>query len=243
LKRRYAAFFALAALMLTRSLLPPPGAAVAAAGETRLPASQTKYVALTFDDGPRADTTPRLLDGLRQRGASATFFLVGEQIDANADVVKRMKEEGHQVGNHTWSHIRIKGASNALVEAEVSKTDAEIRKVLGDGVYWVRPPYGLIDESQEKLFTVPLVRWSVDPEDWKLRNADADVKAVLSHVRPGDIILMHDSVPASVDAALRIVDTLEAQGYEFVTVQELLELYGVTPQPGVAYRSARLQQG
>ena len=126
----------------------------------------------------------------------------------------------------------------ATVDSEVGRTDALLRLLLGEGTYWVRPPYGLLDEGQRSWFTVPLVHWMVDPEDWRLRDADKDVAAVLKAVKPGDIILMHDSVPASVDAALRIVDTLQSQGYTFVTVEELLQLNGVTPEPGVLYRSA-----
>lgn len=232
------AFLAAAALLLGLSAL-PSGESAAVGGEASISAEERKYVALTFDDGPRRDTTERLLDGLRERGASATFFLVGEQIDANTDLVERMRDEGHQVGNHTWSHVKLQGTSAVRLKEEVGKTDAKLRDVLGEGTYWVRPPYGLLNEAQDRLFSVPLVHWSVDPEDWKLRNADADVKAVLSKVQPWDIILMHDSVPASVDAALRIVDTLEAQGYEFVTVEELLALNGVKAQAGVQYRSAR----
>jgi peptidoglycan/xylan/chitin deacetylase (PgdA/CDA1 family) len=231
------AFLLAAALLLAG--IARTGPAAAAGGAAALPkAGEVQYVALTFDDGPRRDTTGPLLDGLRKRGASATFFLVGEQIAANADLVKRMQAEGHQVGNHTWSHTKLQGADNGEVLWEIGKTDAALRSLLGDGVYWVRPPYGLLDERQRSLFRVPLVQWSVDPEDWKLRSADADVRAVLSRVKPGSIILMHDSVPASVTAALRIVDAMEAEGYVFVTVAELLALSGVEPRAGTLYLSA-----
>lgn len=230
-------FGLLAAAAFCWTVLSAPSAEMAASAGTRLP-QETRYVALTFDDGPRASTTGRLLDGLRERGASATFFLIGEQIAGNEGLVRRMKAEGHQVGNHTWTHVRLQGAGDAAVRREIGDTDAALRRVLGDGAYWVRPPYGQVTDGQRALFSVPLVHWDVDPQDWKLRNADRDVQAVLSHVQPGDIILMHDYVPASVDAALRIVDELEAQGYEFVTVEELLALSGVTPEAGRMYHSA-----
>lgn len=212
--------------------------ALPAAGSAELEA-QPKFVALTFDDGPVARTTRRLLDGLRERGASATFFLVGNQIGVNEDLVIRMKAEGHQVGNHTWDHTKLQGADSAVVLEQVSRTDQKIRELLGDGDYWVRPPYGLVNENQRALFKTPLVRWSVDPEDWKRQNVAGDVQAVLSKVQPGDIILMHDSYAPSVDAALQIVDALQSKGYEFVTVKELLALNGIEPQPGVIYRSGR----
>lgn len=213
--------------------------AVPADGWAELPAEEPKYVALTFDDGPRSNTTGLLLDGLLVRGASATFFLVGQQIPGNEDLVLRMRDEEHQVGNHSWSHCLLQEKSDAALLGEIQKTEDLLREILGDGSYWTRPPYGLLSERQKKLFSTPLVHWSVDPEDWKLRDTEKDVEAVLSRVRPGDIILMHDSVPQSVDAALRIVDELQAQGYVFVTVEELLRLNDVTPQSGVFYLSSR----
>ena len=205
--------------------------------------SETKYVALTFDDGPRACTTSRLLDGLRERGASATFFLIGQQIAGNENLVRRMKNEGHQVGNHTWDHVKLQGKSASVVSREICRTDNTIRDVLGDGTYWVRPPYGLLNRNQYCCFSTPLIHWSVDPEDWKLRNTEKVTAAVLKKVQPGDIILLHDAYQTSVDAAFQIVDTLEDEGYEFVTVKELLALYGVTPQAGKFYTDAREKTG
>ena len=199
-----------------------------------LPAD-VKYIALTFDDGPRRGTTERLLDGLRERGASATFFLVGEEIAGSEDLVKRMAAEGHQVGNHTWSHVRLAGIAPETAEEEVRKTQEVLEELLGEGTYWLRPPYGLIDEGMET--TVPMVKWSVDPRDWESRNTAQVTQAVLRDARPNAIILLHDIYPSSVEAALQIVDTLEAEGYWFVTVEELLRLNGVMPEAGVMYRS------
>ena len=200
---------------------------------------ETKYVALTFDDGPRADSTARLLDGLAERGVKATFFLIGEQIEANAPLVQRMAAEGHQVGNHTWSHVRLAEAEAATVTEQLAKTDMALRTLLGEDDYWVRVPYGLIRDDQRGLFSQPLIQWSVDPEDWRLRDADQVTDFVLTNVQPGDIILLHDSLEPSVDAALRIVDALRQQGYTFLTVRELLDAAGVTPEAGVRYRSVK----
>ncbi|MBU5627975.1 polysaccharide deacetylase family protein [Oscillibacter sp. MSJ-2] len=213
---------------------PEPDAVVSAEADVEI----THYVALTFDDGPRRVTTERLLDGLRQRGASATFFLIGQQIEENADVVQRMKAEGHQVGNHTWSHVKIEGMKQGEAQEEIRLTDQLLKELLGEDTYWLRPPYGLIEQRERPWITVPMVQWSVDPEDWKYQNADRVVSSVLNHVEPGSIILLHDTYPTSVDAALRIVDTLQGQGYEFVTVEELLALSGVAPQAGTMYLSA-----
>lgn len=202
--------------------------------QAELPA-EPKYIALTFDDGPRRGTTERLLDGLRERGASATFFLVGEEIAGNEDLVRRMTAEGHQVGNHTWSHVRLAGTAPETAAEEVRRTQAALEEVLGEGTYWLRPPYGLIDEDMETA--VPMVKWSVDPRDWESRNAAQVTRAVLRDARPNAIILLHDIYPSSVEAALAIVDALETEGYWFVTVEELLRLNGVTPEAGVMYRS------
>lgn len=208
--------------------------ALPADAQADLPA-EMKYIALTFDDGPRRGTTERLLDGLRERGASATFFLVGEEIAGSEDLVRRMAAEGHQVGNHTWSHVRLAGTAPETAAEEVRKAQAALEEVLGEGTYWLRPPYGLIDEDME--IGVPLVKWSVDPRDWESRNAAQVTQAVLRDARPNAIILLHDIYPSSVEAALRIVDALEEEGYWFVTVEELLRLNGITPEAGVMYRS------
>ncbi|MCI9375771.1 MAG: polysaccharide deacetylase family protein [Oscillibacter sp.] len=200
-------------------------------------AEDIKYVALTFDDGPRKGTTDRLLNGLRDRDASATFFLVGEQIEANQELVARMRDEGHQIGNHTWSHQRLADASPALISQEVGRTEEILESLLGGGEYWLRPPYGLVSPGSEDLITVPMVKWSVDPRDWESRDTEKVVQAVLQDVRPNSIILLHDIYPTSVDAALRIVDVLAEKGYWFVTVEELLLLNGIAPQAGAMYRN------
>lgn len=209
---------------------------LAADGAAQIPA-ETNYVALTFDDGPRRGTTDRLLEGLKERGASATFFLVGEEAERYPELVRRMQAEGHQVGNHTWRHVRLEGASTAVIQEEVGKTEELLETLLGGSGYWLRPPYGLITPGTEKLVRVPMVKWSVDPRDWENKNTDKVVQAILKHVKPNSIILLHDIYDTSVDAALKVVDTLEAQGYCFVTVEELLCLNGVTPEAGELYRT------
>ena len=201
--------------------------------------SETKFVALTFDDGPRVGTTNRQLDGLRERGASATFFLVGSRIAGNEKLVLRMRDEGHQIGNHSWDHKELRNASKAILYREIGCTDEAIREVCEGEDYWIRPPYGLMGKRQRACLSAPLIHWSVDPEDWKLLDAQKVADAVLKEVRPGDIILLHDIYPTSVDAAFKIIDALEEQGYECVTVEELLALYGVVPQKGRFYTSAR----
>lgn len=200
---------------------------------------EPKYVALTFDDGPRRETTARLLDGLLERGASATFFLVGERLEGSEDLILRMKNEGHQVGSHTYSHIRLDGSDTAGQLQNIRAGSDAICALLDTESCWLRPPYGIIAPSVRSGVTVPMVHWSVDPRDWESKNAEKVVQAVLTSVQPGDIILLHDIYSSSVDAALEIVDALEAEGYWFVTVEELLELSGIRPQAGVLYRTGR----
>ena len=194
-----------------------------------------KYVALTFDDGPRADTTGRLLDGLLERGAAATFFVIGEQVPCNKELLQRMKAEGHQIGNHTYSHVRLLKADKDAVVEEIHKTEVLLTEAVGEGSFWLRPPYGLIGSERSELIRTPMIYWSVDPQDWKLLNKDKVVAAVLEAVQPGDVILLHDFYSTSVDAALEIVDRLQKEGYDFVTVEELFRIQGVEPQQGTLY--------
>lgn len=199
--------------------------------------TETKYVALTFDDGPREGTTDRLLDGLKERGANATFFLVGEQAAVAQELVRRMKDEGHQVGNHTWSHVRLEGTDETELLREIDQNERLLEEILGGENYWLRPPYGVISPDILARIQVPLVKWSVDPRDWESRDQKKIVEAVLEAVEPNSIILLHDIYPTSVDAALELIDTLQKEGYWFVTVEELLRLNGITPRAGAFYRS------
>lgn len=223
-------------LALLTALCLPGGEAMPADGGAKIPAGE-KYVALTFDDGPRRGTTERLLDGLKERGAKATFFLIGQQIEDNAALVARMAEEGHQIGNHTWSHQRLDGILPDEAAQEVARTEAALEALLGGGEYWLRPPYGQVAEGVE--LGVPMVKWCVDPRDWESRDAEKVTRAILDCVEPNSIILLHDIYSTSVDAALRVVDRLREEGYWFVTVEELLWLNGVTPEAGRMYRTGK----
>ena len=208
----------------------PHGDAAVAVQSTVTP----RYIALTFDDGPAPETTERLLDGLKERGAHATFFLIGEQIEGMEDVVKRMCDEGHQVGNHTYSHTSL-DCNSADGLCELHNADARLRAVLGEGDYWVRPPWGFVSSAVKQCVDTPLIYWSVDTEDWRSHNADIIAHMIVQNVQHGDIVLLHDIYPESVGAALCAIDTLSAQGYQFVTVKELFSCCGVTPQCGHFY--------
>lgn len=193
--------------------------------------------AITFDDGPRADTTGALLEGLMLREVPATFFLVGERIPGNEELVREMAAAGHQIGVHTYDHVLMTELSRAQYTEQVERTRAELEKILGPGDYWLRPPYGIVNQSVVEWADGPLILWSVDPEDWKDGNVERIVAEVTGRVRDGDIILMHDIYNTSVDAALQIVDRLLEQGYCFVTVEQLMELRRTQPEAGRLYDS------
>ena len=183
------------------------------------------------------EVAARLMDGLRERGAQATFFVIGRQIQENQDLVERMQAEGHQVGSHTWSHVRLTGISADTLQQEVGRTEEALENLLGEGSYWLRPPYGAVDEADRVLIQTPMIKWSIGPRDWEKRDAAQVTAAVLEAAAPNQIILLHDIYDTSVDAALAIVDALQAEGYRFVTVAELLEANGIQPEAGVLYCS------
>lgn len=213
----------------------PGGPAAETGGDARIP--EEKLIAITFDDGPRRETTERLLDGLEERDARATFFLIGRQIEGNEDLVERMQAEGHQVGSHTWSHTRLTGVSADTLRQEVGRTEEALEDLLGPGSYWLRPPYGAVDAADRDLIQTPMIKWSIDPRDWEKLDTAQVTAAVLKAAAPNQIILLHDIYPTSVDAALSVVDALQGEGYRFVTVEELLEANGIQPEAGVLYCS------
>ena len=198
--------------------------------------SEPPLVAITFDDGPHISNTRRLLDGLAAREIPATFFLVGERLAGNEALVRDMAAQGHQIGIHTWDHIMLdEDVSPQEFIRQTTQTRQALEHILGEGDYWLRPPYGIITPQLQRLEEGPLIIWSVDPEDWKDRDKARIVSFVLDRVRDGDIILMHDMFDVSVDAALEICDALLERGYCFVTVEQLMELRGEEPMAGRRY--------
>ena len=198
-----------------------------------------KVIYLTFDDGPSPAWTPRLLEGLSRRGARATFFLVGSQIEGREDLVRRIRQEGHQIGSHSFSHRALTELSTADALADLEKCDRALRQVLGDGSYWLRPPYGFLSDRELCALGTPVICWSVDTEDWKSRDVDSILDIVLRRAGDGDILLLHDCYATSVTAALEIVDRLQPRGVRFVTVEELFAVKGVEPACGTLYHRVR----
>lgn len=179
-------------------------------------------IAITFDDGPSGRYTGRLLDGLKERNVKASFFLIGENAEENPVLVERIYKEGHLIGNHTYSHVQMTHLSEEAAVREIEKTDQVISAITGEHVAYMRPPFGAWQRELEVRMEVLPVLWSVDPLDWTTENVDEIVSKVVTEVEEGDIILLHDCYASSVEAALRIVDILQKEGYEFVTVDRLL---------------------
>ena len=199
--------------------------------------TEKPLIALTFDDGPRRSTTEALLDGLAERGVKATFFLVGEMIPGCEDLIERMGREGHQIGTHSYDHVRLIGLNAADFARQVDRTEALLTEIVGHGGFVLRPPYGMIDKGVEKRSNSALILWSIDPEDWNDKHADRIVEHIVSQAKDGDVILLHDIYPTSVDAALRVVDALHQKGFLFVTVEELALQRHVELKAGETYRS------
>lgn len=179
-------------------------------------------IALTFDDGPSAAWTPALLDGLKERGVKATFFLIGENADKNPEIVKRMAEEGHLIGNHTYHHVELTKVSENEARLELADTSAVIARITGKEPEYMRPPFGAWQRKLEQEIEMLPVLWTIDPLDWTTENQDEIVNKVVTEAEENDIILLHDCYKSSVEAGLRIVDILQEEGFVFVTVDELL---------------------
>ena len=182
-----------------------------------------KRIALTFDDGPDARYTPLLLDGLKERGVKASFFVIGANIEKeeNRELIKRMHEEGHLIGNHTYHHVDLSSLSMEDAHRELQMTDRLIEEITGEEPALVRPPFGEFPqgwEEPDKLY----VKWTVDSRDWVTKNTQEIVRKVVTDTEENDIILMHDCYETSVEAAFQIIDVLQEKGYEFVTADRLL---------------------
>ena len=179
-------------------------------------------IALTFDDGPNARYTPILLDGLKKRNIRASFFLIGENIEGNEDILLQMRKDGHLIGNHTWDHVQLDKIPAEKARLEIEKTNNRIYEASGIYPSYVRPPFGAWIKDMELSVTMLPVFWDVDTLDWQSKNIDSILSIAQKQVHDGSIILMHDGYQTSVDAALKIADLFAEKGYVFVTADQLL---------------------
>ncbi|HEY3897308.1 MAG TPA: polysaccharide deacetylase family protein [Chthoniobacter sp.] len=194
------------------------------------------YIAITFDDGPHTQNTPRLLDMLKERKIHATFFFVGQRVQENPEIVKRIVAEGHAIGNHSWSHPDLAKMNDASVQNEIQKTQDAIVAACGQAPKLMRPPYGAFTARQRAwahgTWGFDIILWDVDPLDWKIRNSEHVKMEILKQTVPGSIILSHDIHKTTVDAMPETLDALLAKGFKFVTVPELIAMdHPATPRP------------
>ncbi len=184
-------------------------------------------VALTYDDGPNAPVTNRILNSLEAVGGRATFFVVGSNVHGrNATIMKRAFDMGCEIGNHTYKHENLTKLSAEAIKSTISSTDQKVIEVTGTSPSLVRPPYGAKNASVLNTIGKPAILWSIDTLDWKTKNASSTINAVLNHVKDGDVILMHDIDGPTADASETIIPELVKRGYQLVTVTELASYRG-----------------
>ena len=201
---------------------------------------QKPMIALTFDDGPKAGVTDWLLDELEKRNVKVTFFLIGSQADLpeNREIIRRMAEDGHQIGCHTYHHVQMTTLSENQQKQEILQWYQVVSGIIGDFSYALRPPYGCVNNAVCRSLNVPVILWSVDTEDWTGKSAGEIADYVISEAKDGDIILLHDIYEESVQGAVMALDDLMRRGYTFVTVNDLLADRGIAIQSGKVYRQA-----
>src|SRR5213592_344618 len=199
------------------------------------------YIAITFDDGPSATLTPKLLDILAAHHIKATFFVIGENVAEHPEIVARATREGHEIGNHSWSHPNLAKMSQESVRRQLQRTDDAIKSATGNRPTLLRPPYGSITDREKHWihdqFGYRIILWDVDPYDWKRPGPAVVRNRILKETQAGSIVLSHDIHPGTIEAMPSTLDALEAKGFKFVTVSELIRMAvpkasRPSPQPG-----------
>ena len=200
-----------------------------------------KFVALTFDDGPGA-YTEELLDYLKSENIKASFFVVGKQVEKSPDIIKRIYNEGHDIGNHSYSHKNLTKLSQAQQILEIQKCSDLIKKITGESPILMRPPGGNFNKVTQTINSqknMRIIKWSVDTRDWESRNKQSIISTAFQSgqfgIRDGAIVLMHDIHRATIDAVPTIVERIKSQGYTIVSVSELLRIRRSKGAAGIVY--------
>src|SRR6266567_3612146 len=202
------------------------------------------YIAMTFDDGPSATLTPKLLDLLAAHHIKATFFVIGENVAEHPDIVARAAREGHEIGNHSWSHPNFAKMPDQGVRSQLQRTDDAIKSATGMRPTLLRPPYGSITAREKRWihdeFGYQIILWDVDPYDWKRPGPAVVRNRILKETQPGSIVLSHDIHPGTIEAMPSTFDALEGKGFKFVTVSELIRMAVARPShiPPQTHQSA-----
>lgn len=192
-------------------------------------------IALTFDDGPNADYTQRILNTLSANYSHATFFVVGPNAENCAETLKAISLAGCEIGNHTYNHKDLTTLAAAEVDEQIEKVNRAVKKATGENTTVIRPPYGAFNDDVLLQLKEPVILWDLDTEDWDSRNAQKVVEKVLDTVKDGDIVLMHDIYDSTAEAVEILVPKLKEQGYQIVSVSELAKYKGKQLELGKAY--------
>lgn len=199
-----------------------------------------KLVAITFDDGPAYNKTETLLTEFEKRDVRVSFFLLGELAIKQTDLVKRAYDAGHTIGSHTYDHKNLKKLDEEQLSYEINYTNEILSNIIGEDIKFIRPPYGAYNEEILEATDMSFILWSCDTEDWKLRDADKIAQYMVDNVQDGDIVLLHDIHQETVDGVIKGIDLLKEQGYEFVSLEELIAYRNVDLQTHTAYRHFRI---
>jgi peptidoglycan/xylan/chitin deacetylase (PgdA/CDA1 family) len=201
-----------------------------------------KLVAITFDDGPSSSTTNDLVDWLSTKDARVSFFMVGNRVNKNAELVKKIYDAGHTIGNHSYSHKSFNKQQPDSYLYEINTTNQLIKDITGEDVIFLRPPYGSYKKSTLENVNMNFVLWSIDTLDWKTRNVDMIFEEIVNNVQDGDIVLMHDLYDTTVEAAKKSIDYLLENGYAVVSLEEMYRLRGTEPEMHASIRHMRLPE-
>lgn len=191
-------------------------------------------IALTYDDGP-SKYTQELLDVLKENNSTATFFVLGLQVQKNKEVIPLIIENGNQIGNHSYDHSRLTTLGDEELYNQINNTDNLVYEAALYKPYVMRPPYGSTSEELNEKLLKPIIKWSIDTRDWESRNSEAIAKHILDNVKDGDIILMHDIYESTLEASKTVIPELIERGYQLVTVSEMSEYRDVILQAGKSY--------
>lgn len=218
--------------------VPPAGARISYSSVH----TEKMVLAMTFDDGPHPVNTPKLLDMLKQRNIKATFFLIGKSAKTYPQIVRRILEEGHEIGNHTWTHCSLTSRSDEQIRSELKMSEDALVEAAGYRPHLIRPPYGAINsrikEFMYKEFGYSTILWSVDPQDWRRPGVSVVTSRLVNGAHPGAIMLAHDIHPPTIQAMPAMFDQLLAKGYQFVTVSQLMNIEKENVPLGVVIRPA-----
>lgn len=222
----------------TMPMAPPAGARLSYSSVS----IKEPVVAMTFDDGPHPSLTPKLLDLLKERNIKCTFFLIGQNVKAYPNIVRRILAEGHEIGAHTYTHCSLTSRSDDQIRSELKKSEEVLMAAASYRPQLIRPPYGAINTRIKQMmfseFGYSTIMWSVDPQDWRRPGVSVVTSRLINGARPGSIMLAHDIHPPTLQAMPAMFDQLLAKGYQFVTVSQLMNMEKAAMPVGVVIRPA-----